>query len=76
MQRAEAEQDAKPHQRALWFRDGLMIAVVCAMTPRARNVAGTFIGTNVQRRGELWWACYGPDETKNRRPSNSHFRSS
>jgi site-specific recombinase XerD len=68
MQRAEAELGAKPHQRALWFRDGLMIGMLCACAPRARNVAGTFIGTNLQRRGELWWACYGSHETKNKRP--------
>jgi integrase/recombinase XerD len=54
--------------RALLFRDGLMIAVLCAWAPRARNVAATTIGVSLQRRGDTWWAAFGPGETKNRRP--------
>jgi integrase len=68
MRRADTRNDTLPHKRALWFRDGLMIAMLCSWAPRARNVAGTSIGTNLQRRGDIWWACFRPDETKNKRP--------
>ncbi len=68
MQRAETETALSARRRALLFRDGLMIAILCAWAPRARNIAETVIGTNLQRRGETWWATFGPEETKNKRP--------
>ncbi len=68
MQRAETESALSTRRRALLFRDGLMIAILCAWAPRARNIAETVIGTSLQRRGETWWAAFGPGETKNGRP--------
>lgn len=68
MQRAETETALSPWRRALLLRDGLMIAVLCAWAPRARNIAETVIGTSLQCRGRTWWAAFGPDETKNKRP--------
>jgi hypothetical protein len=68
MARAENETGVALWRRALWFRDGLMIAVLCVCAPRARNVAGTSIGINLHRRGTNWWVCYAARETKNRRP--------
>src|SRR5438128_6761997 len=68
MRRAEAETALSPHRRALLFRDGLMIAVLCASSPRARNVANLSVGTSLQRRGDAWWVTFGPGETKNGRP--------
>jgi integrase/recombinase XerD len=68
MQRAEAETSRPARRRALWFRDGLLIAVLCAWVPRARNVAETVIGVSLQRRGAAWWAAFGSDGTKNKRP--------
>ncbi len=68
MQRAETEGALSPRRRALLFRDGLMIAILCAWAPRARNIAETVIGASLQRRGQTWWAAFGPGETKNGRP--------
>jgi integrase/recombinase XerD len=68
MQRAESETALSARRRALLFRDGLMIAILCAWAPRARNIAETAIGTSLQRRGQTWWASFGPEETKNGRP--------
>jgi len=68
MQRAETETGTSARRRALWFRDGLMIAVLCAWAPRARNVAETVIGVSLQRRGAAWWAAFGSEGTKNKRP--------
>jgi integrase/recombinase XerD len=68
MQRAETETALSPRRRALLFRDGLLISILCAWAPRARNIAETVIGTSLQRRGQTWWAAFGPGETKNGRP--------
>jgi len=68
MQRAESAAALSPRRQALLFRDGLMIAMLCAWAPRARNIAETAIGTSLQRRGQTWWAAFGPEETKNGRP--------
>ena len=68
MQRAEAGGGLSTRQRALLFRDGLMIRILLACSVRARNVAAMSIGTSVQRRGDEWWVAFGPGETKNRRP--------
>jgi integrase/recombinase XerD len=68
MQRAESETALSARRQALLFRDGLMIAMLCAWAPRARNLAETAIGTSLQRRGQTWWASFGPEETKNGRP--------
>jgi integrase/recombinase XerD len=68
MRRAETETRELTRRRALWFRDGLMIAMLCVWAPRARNVAETMIGTSLQRRGAIWWAAFGSDGTKNKRP--------
>jgi integrase/recombinase XerD len=68
MQRAETSATVPAWRRALLFRDGLMLAMLCVWAPRARNVAETMIGTNLQRRGDIFWAVFGPDGTKNGRP--------
>jgi integrase len=68
MHRAETETSELTRRRALWFRDGLMIAMLCVWAPRARNVAETMIGTSLQRRGAIWWAAFGAHDTKNKRP--------
>jgi integrase/recombinase XerD len=68
MQRAESETALSARRQALLFRDGLMIAMLCAWAPRARNLAETAIGTSLQRRGQTWWASFGPEETKNGLP--------
>ena len=68
IQRAETETALSPWRRALLARDGLMIVVLCALSPRARNVADLSIGTSLQRRGDEWWIDFGPGETKNGRP--------
>jgi integrase/recombinase XerD len=68
IQRGDAETGLSPRRRALLFRDGLMISMLCAWAPRARNIAETVIGTSVQRHGDEWWAAVGSEGTKNKRP--------
>jgi integrase len=68
MQRAETTATVPAWRRALLFRDGLMLAMLCAWAPRARNIAATMIGTNLQQRADVFWAVFGSHETKNGRP--------
>jgi len=76
MQGAETETALSPRRRALLCRDGLMIFILRASSPRARNVAELSIGTSLQRRGDEWWVTFGPVETKNGRPPISRSSTS
>jgi integrase/recombinase XerD len=68
MQRAEANNGLSVRQRALLFRDGLLICVLSACALRARNIVAMSIGTTFQRRGDEWWVAFNRGETKNGRP--------
>jgi integrase/recombinase XerD len=68
MQRAEASNRLSVRQRALLFRDGLLICVLSACALRARNIVAMSIGTTFQRRGDEWWVAFNRGETKNGRP--------
>ena len=68
MRRAETRDKLSDFQRALFFRDGLMITILCACHLRARNFAGMVIGTTFQRRGNEWWVAFKASETKTKRP--------
>jgi integrase/recombinase XerD len=68
MQRAEESSGLSERRRALLFRDGLMICVLCACPVRARNLASLTVGASLQRRGNEWWVSLGPGETETRRP--------
>ena len=68
MQRAETNSGLTARQRALLFRNGLMISFLAACPIRARNVAAMSIDANLERRGDEWWVAFGPGETKNKRP--------
>jgi integrase/recombinase XerD len=67
MNRAETLADLPIRKRALLFRDGLMIAILCICPLRARSLTAMSAGKSLQRRGDIWWVCLVPDETKNRR---------
>jgi len=67
MKRAEMRTDLPNRTRALLFRDGLMIAILCACPLRTRNLAALSIGKTLQRRGDIWWVRFLANETKNRR---------
>jgi site-specific recombinase XerD len=68
MQRAETAPGTIGWRTALWFRDGLMIAILCVCPLRARNVAQMMVGVHLQRRGASFWVVFEPKETKNHRP--------
>lgn len=73
MQRAEADEDGDPCWRATVFRDGLMIAFLAHRPIRRRNLAGMFLGHQLQQHGESWWVRFKADETKTHRPIDFAF---
>jgi integrase len=68
VQRAEQAENLSDRRRALLFRDGLMIAVLCLCPIRAKNMAAMAIGTTLEKRGEEWWVAFPSADMKNRRP--------
>jgi integrase/recombinase XerD len=60
-----AERRSTERQRALAFRDGLLIALL-ALRPamRRRNIAAVEIGRHLRRQGSGWSVMFEEDETK------------
>jgi hypothetical protein len=54
-------------QRALLFRDGLMIALLGLCPIRLKNFAGLTIGRHIRRDDTGWWIFLDRNETKTKR---------
>ena len=66
---AAAAGQATPRQRAVQYRDGLVIALLAARPLRRRNLAGLEIGRTVLRYDDgTWWILLPAEETKTRIP--------
>lgn len=52
-------------ERALTFRDGLIIAFLAARPLRRRNLAGLILDRTLVRRGTQWWLEFSSADTKN-----------
>nr|WP_283949934.1 site-specific integrase [Limobrevibacterium gyesilva] len=61
---SDASQRDKSLQRALQYRDGLVVALLAARPLRRRNLAGLRIGHSVVQRGGDWWLDIPASETK------------
>jgi len=68
MARAESAGDLTPLQRAVLFRDGLMIALLAYRPVRVSNLAAIAIGRQLVQQGSGYWLRFEADETKTRRP--------
>jgi len=68
---AETSQDKRPSQKAVLYRDGLIIALLSARPMRRRNLAAMRIGTHLIRNGQGYAITFGASETKNRQPITS-----
>jgi hypothetical protein len=51
-------------ERAVTYRDGLMIGVLSARPLRVRNLAGLELGRTFVWRGDAWWIDTPGEETK------------
>ncbi len=68
MLRADADEELTPRDRAIQFRDGLMIALLAARPVRRRNLAGIRLGKNLVTVGDVYVLAFAADETKNHQP--------
>jgi integrase/recombinase XerD len=67
IRQAETAPKLSPRLRAVAFRDGLMILILCACFLRVGNLALLQLGSSLVNRGGVWWVAFEPHETKNRR---------
>jgi integrase len=68
MARAESDARGTPLQRAVCYRDGLMISLLAARPLRRRNFRSMQIGRHLIREGGTYWLRFGADETKTHSP--------
>ena len=64
MEEANRATELRALQRAILYRDGLMIALLAARPLRRRNYAGIVIGQNLIKSGDGYHLCFGAEETK------------
>jgi site-specific recombinase XerD len=68
MAQAESGTGGTPLQRAVRYRDGLMISLLAARPLRRRNFCSIEIGRHLICEGGTYWLRFGADETKTRLP--------
>ena len=68
MTKAEGPNGGTVFNRALLYRDGLMIAMLAARPFREANFASIVIGQHLIKRGQTYWVCFSGSETKNHQP--------
>lgn len=73
MEEADSSTELRPLQRAILYRDGLMIALLAARPFRRRNYAGIAIGQNLIKLGDGYHLCFRADETKTHTPLTFPF---
>jgi integrase len=64
MKRAHAADAHFATQRAVLFRDGLIIALMAHRPLRVRTFAAVEIGKQLIQRNGCWWLVFGPTDTK------------
>jgi site-specific recombinase XerD len=68
MAQAESDAGGTPLQRAVRYRDGLMISLLAARPLRRRNFCSIEVGRHLICEGDTYWLRFGADETKNHSP--------
>jgi integrase/recombinase XerD len=73
MVEADAAANMAPINRAMAYRDGLMIALLAYRPIRGGNLAAITCGQQLVQRGGSWWLLFTGSETKTRRPLELSF---
>lgn len=68
MHAADHDRFRTPGERAVLFRDGLLLAVLAYRPLRLGNLASITIGSHLQRRGAEWWLTFDKREVKGGEP--------
>jgi integrase/recombinase XerC len=67
MAKAEMDEGLTAMERAILYRDGLMVALMTHRPLRLANATAIRIGEHLHRRGPVWWLSFPRDEMKKRR---------
>ena len=73
MHRAEEADDYTPVQRAVLYRDGLMIALLAHRPLQLRSFAAITLDDHLIMRDGKWWLSFAPSEIKTKRALNVPF---
>lgn len=73
MDRARASDPHFAVQRAILYRDGLMIALLMYRPLRMRSYAALTLEQHLVRRGDAWWMALSGTDTKTGRPMEMPF---
>jgi integrase/recombinase XerD len=65
---ADGPSGGTPLQRAILYRDGLLIALMAARSLRRHNFSAIEIGRHLVKRGAGYWLCFEANETKTHEP--------
>lgn len=68
--RSEEELDLSALERAILFRDGLLIAFLACRPLRKRNLRGMLLGQTFVRESDGYWLRFPAATTKTRQPMN------
>ena len=68
MVQAEVEPDASPLEKAILYRDGLMIAVLAARPLRRRTLSVIRLDQHIHRIGDHYCLIFSSADTKNKQP--------
>ena len=68
MNKADRTREMRPLQASVWYRDGLMVALLAASLLRRRNLAGLRVGIHLLRQSEGYLIVIPATEVKNRYP--------
>ena len=68
MHAAEHDRFRAKVERAVLFRDGLLLATLVARPLRRANITAIEIGRQLQRRDKDWWLSFTAGEMKSHRP--------
>jgi integrase/recombinase XerD len=66
MAQADSVAERAPHERAVTYRDGLIIAFLAYRPIRARTLTAIALGRQLVPRNGSWWLMFGPKDTKSR----------
>ena len=73
MKDAESIEGLYPIDRAVLFRDGLLITIFASRAPRRGTVTLMEIGKHLVREGDLYWLAFGEHDMKGGRYSEKYL---
>ena len=73
MRRAQASDEHFAIERAVLYRDGLIIALLAHRPLRIRTFAAITLGQHLTQRDKEWWLAFAAADTKTRQPIEMPF---